>query len=75
MTGDPSAGAVDRDCRVHGPANLYVAGSSVFPTAGEANRTFMAVTLAVRLAHHLAALSPCRYPARRVLSDALVEPR
>ncbi|WP_138734661.1 GMC oxidoreductase [Modestobacter excelsi] len=54
MSADPGDGVVDPDCRVHGVRNLYVASSAVFPTAGEANPTFMAVTLAVRLAHHLA---------------------
>jgi choline dehydrogenase-like flavoprotein len=54
MSRDPALGVVDADCRVHGLDALYVAGSSVFPTSGEANPTFMAVTLAVRLAHHLA---------------------
>ncbi|ADB73207.1 FAD-dependent oxidoreductase [Geodermatophilus obscurus] len=54
MSDDPQSGVVDADCRVHGTTNLYVASSSVFPTAGEANPTFMAVTLAVRLARHLA---------------------
>ncbi|WP_218938436.1 GMC oxidoreductase [Modestobacter altitudinis] len=62
MSADPAAGVVDPDCRVHGLANLYVAGSSVFPTSGEANPTFMAVTLAVRLAQHLAALAQSRRP-------------
>lgn len=54
MSADPGEGVVDTDCRVHGLDNLHVASSAVFPTAGEANPTFMAVTLAVRLAHHLA---------------------
>jgi choline dehydrogenase-like flavoprotein len=27
---------VDRDCRVHGLDNLFIASSSVFPTTGEA---------------------------------------
>jgi hypothetical protein len=45
---------VDRDCRVHGMKNLYVAGSAVFPTSGQANPTFAAVALAKRLASHLA---------------------
>jgi choline dehydrogenase-like flavoprotein len=40
--------------RCTGLTNLYVASSSVFPTAGEANPTFTAVCLGVRLAHHLA---------------------
>jgi choline dehydrogenase-like flavoprotein len=50
---DPRQGVVDRDCRVHGVANLYVAGSSVFPTSGYANPTFTIVALALRLADHL----------------------
>ena len=45
---------VDRDCRVHGYVNLFVAGSSVFPTGGFANPTFTIVALAVRLADEIA---------------------
>lgn len=50
----PDEGVVDPDCRVHGTENLFVAGSSVFPTGGCANPTFTIVTLAHRLASHLA---------------------
>jgi choline dehydrogenase-like flavoprotein len=53
MSDDPREGVVDRNCAVHGMENLYVAGSSVFPTAGQANPTFTIVALAVRLAQHL----------------------
>ena len=53
MSGDPSTGVVDRDCRVHGIENLYVAGSSVFPTVGWANPTLTIVALSLRLADHL----------------------
>lgn len=53
MSDDPRMGVVDRDCRVHGIANLYVAGSSVFPTAGHANPTLSALALTHRLARHL----------------------
>ena len=63
MGADPSTGVVDRDCRVFGLSNLYVASSSVFPTAGEANPTFTAVCLAVRLAHHLAGADRATAPA------------
>ncbi len=53
MSEDPREGVVDRNCAVHGMENLYVAGSSVFPTAGQANPTFTIVALALRLAQHL----------------------
>ena len=53
MHADPRRGVVDADCRVHGVANLYVAGSSVFPTCGAANPTLTIVALALRLARHL----------------------
>jgi choline dehydrogenase-like flavoprotein len=53
MHEDPSQGVVDADCRVHGLANLYIAGSSVFPTAGYANPTLTIVALACRLADHV----------------------
>ncbi|MBX3592709.1 MAG: GMC family oxidoreductase, partial [Burkholderiaceae bacterium] len=53
MHDDPRFGVVDRECRVHGTANLFVAGASVFPTAGFANPTLTIVALALRLAHRL----------------------
>jgi glycine/D-amino acid oxidase-like deaminating enzyme len=64
MSVDPSDGVVDSDCRVYGSDNLYIASSSVFRTAGEANPTFLATCLAVRLAHHLAATSAGGRPER-----------
>ena len=39
MSRDPAEGVVDSTCRVHGVENLYIAGASVFPTAGFANPT------------------------------------
>ena len=54
MHDDPKQGVVDRDCRVHSVANLYMAGSSTFTTGGCANPTLTVVTLAIRLAEHLA---------------------
>ncbi|ADE16269.1 GMC oxidoreductase [Nitrosococcus halophilus Nc 4] len=56
MHRNPKLGVVDPDCRVHGIANLYVAGSSVFPTSGCSNPTLTIVALAVRLADHLKGL-------------------
>jgi len=49
----PQNGVVNSDLLVHGSENLYVVGSAVFPTSSQANPTFMAVVLAVRLAEHL----------------------
>jgi choline dehydrogenase-like flavoprotein len=46
-------GVVDRNCAVFGMENLYVAGSSVFPTAGQANPTLTILALALRLADFL----------------------
>jgi len=53
MADDPRDGVTDRDCAVHGMRNLYVAGSSVFSTAGQANPTLTIVALALRLADRL----------------------
>jgi choline dehydrogenase-like flavoprotein len=44
---------VDENCKVFGTENLYVAGSSVFPTAGASNPTMPLLQLALRLADHL----------------------
>lgn len=55
MHDDPRRGVVDRDGRVHGIENLYVAGGSVFPTSGAANPTLTIVALTLRLAEHLKA--------------------
>jgi len=53
MHPDPDDGVVDENLRVHGMENLFVAGSSVFPTAGWANPTLTAIALTLRLAGHL----------------------
>ena len=53
---DRRQGVLDSNCRVHDVSNLYVAGSSVFPTAGFANPTLTIIALAIRLSYHLRAL-------------------
>lgn len=53
MSKEAKTGVVDSNCRVHGLANLFVCGSSVFPSAGHANPTLSIVQLALRLAAHM----------------------
>ena len=55
MSQGPADGVVDADLRVHGIANLYCAGSSVFRTASWVNPTYTVVALSLRLAEHLRA--------------------
>jgi len=54
MHASPQYGVVDADCRIHGVSNLYVAGSSVFPTAGANFPTITIAALTLRLSEHLA---------------------
>lgn len=55
MSTSPREGVVDADAKVHGIENLYVAGSSIFPTVGCANPTLTLVATSLRLADHLEA--------------------
>jgi choline dehydrogenase-like flavoprotein len=55
MHKDPKHGVVDAQCRVHGVGNLFIGGSSVFPTAGKDTPTLTIVALAIRLADHIKA--------------------
>jgi choline dehydrogenase-like flavoprotein len=55
MHDDPSLGAVDGDCRLHGMRNLYVGSGSVFPAGGYSNPTLTIMALCVRLADRLKA--------------------
>lgn len=57
MHSNPAKGVVDADCRVHGLKNLFIAGSSVFPTGGHVPPTLTIVALAIRLADHLKTLA------------------
>ncbi len=49
MHDNPRYGVVDANCCVHGINNLFVAGSSTFPTGGYANPTLTVVAMALRL--------------------------
>jgi len=53
MSDDPNDGVVDPNCRVHGMKNLYIAGSSVFPTCSTDMPTLTVIALAHRLADYL----------------------
>jgi choline dehydrogenase-like flavoprotein len=53
MGSDVRTSVVDSDCRVHSVRNLYVAGSAVFPTSGQANPTLTLIALSLRLGKHL----------------------
>jgi choline dehydrogenase-like flavoprotein len=55
MHDSPKLGVVNRDCRVHGVNNLFVAGSSTFPTAGGNFPTITLVALALRLSDRIIA--------------------
>jgi choline dehydrogenase-like flavoprotein len=55
MGTDPRTSVVNADGRVHGVANLFLAGSATFPTSSQANPTLTIVALSLRLAQHLAA--------------------
>jgi choline dehydrogenase-like flavoprotein len=54
---DENSAVVDREGRVFGTDNLYVAGASVFPSSGALNPTLTVVALALRLGDHLTAAS------------------
>jgi len=53
MSDDPKKGVVDANCKVHGIANLFMAGSSCYVTAGAPNPTLTVVALSLRLSDHL----------------------
>lgn len=54
MADDPHFGVTDGWGRVHGVANLHIAGSSLFPTGGWANPTLTILALALRTADRMA---------------------
>ena len=53
MGNDVKNSVVDANCKVHGVSNLFIAGSSVFPTSSQANPTLTIVAMSLRLADHL----------------------
>lgn len=69
MGASPKDGVVDGNLRVFGTPNLYVAGTAVLPTSGQANPTLTAVALGIRLAGHLhaKAQAPAAVTAARTI--------
>ena len=53
MHDDPRVGVVDANLKCHDADNLYITGSSVFPTSGIANPTLTLLALTLRLSDHL----------------------
>ena len=53
MGADAATSVCDGEARVHGMANLWIAGSSLYTTPGAANPTLTLVALALRLAETL----------------------
>jgi choline dehydrogenase-like flavoprotein len=53
MGSSAESGVLDRECRVFGFSNLYVASTSAFPRTGAANPTYSLLALASRLADQL----------------------
>ena len=53
MAPDAREGVVDPQGRLFGLENLYLAGASIFPTAGYANPTLTIVATSLRLASHV----------------------
>jgi len=70
MSADPRHGVTDDRGRVHGIANLHVAGSSLFPTSGWANPTLTIVALALRTADAIAHRGVASPVTERELVDA-----
>jgi choline dehydrogenase-like flavoprotein len=66
MAPGPASGVVDRDGKVFGVNNLYVAGAATFPTSSQANPTLTIVATALRLAEHLGSISTRIPDVRRV---------
>jgi glucose dehydrogenase len=53
MGDNPGDSVVDHDCRTHDHSNLFVASSSVFPSASVVNSTLTIGALAIRIADTL----------------------
>jgi len=53
MASDSKQGVIDSNCKVFGIDNLFVTGSSIFPTIGHTNPTLNLIAFSLRLSDHL----------------------
>jgi hypothetical protein len=53
MSENSYTGVVNKDLKVHNLDNLYIAGSSVFPTGGFINPTMTIIALSLKLSNHI----------------------
>ena len=53
MSNNPETGVVDKNCKVFGISNLYIAGSSVFSTSSIVNPTYTIIAMSLRLGKYL----------------------
>lgn len=53
MSDSPKTGVVDKNCKIFGISNLYVAGSSVFTTSSVVNPTYTIIAMSIRLGEYL----------------------
>jgi len=58
MGHDSKTSVVDANLRVHGVGNLFVTGSSTFPTYGASNPTLNLIAVTLRLGDHLKTVLP-----------------
>lgn len=56
MSDDPEFGVVDKDCKVHGIDNLYIASSSTFTTGSFVNPTLTNLALGLRIVDKVSSL-------------------
>jgi choline dehydrogenase-like flavoprotein len=53
MSNDSETGVVDKNCKVFGISNLYVAGSSAFATSSVVNPTYTIIAMSLKLGEYL----------------------
>jgi hypothetical protein len=53
MGNDENTSVVDKNLKVHGLKNMFICGSSIFPTGGHTNPTLSIIQLTLRLSTHL----------------------